>query len=115
MPLFGATPSYGADDPASTAFDIMFRVAMRRIDMIVYEDRHVSSNPFVFRFAYHPKMGLAPIHELTEGRDTAVKACQTELWTAITRRYRASISREPSAGSEINTDAKAIARWWAVR
>lgn len=78
--VFGAIRSAGNSPKDFKAVELSFDRKTRVITMQLNEERLGSSVPLTFTFEYKPEQGYAPIHEVMEGRNKAIKDFYWRLW-----------------------------------
>lgn len=78
--FYGGARSFGPHPADFKAVELTFNASKNLISLTMFEERDGSSLPLVFYFNYRPDMGFAPIHEVVEGRNDAIKAFYWKLW-----------------------------------
>ena len=78
--VYGAARSFGPHPADFKAVELSYDAATRRITLVMNEERRGVSVPLHLNFLYKPEMGFAPIHEIVEGRNTAIKDFYWRLW-----------------------------------
>jgi fatty acid synthase subunit beta len=78
--VYGAIRSSGFAHPDFKAVDLSYDARSRKITLQLNEERLGSTVPLTFEFTYRPEQGYAPIHEVMEGRNKAIKDFYWRLW-----------------------------------
>ncbi len=78
--LYGAARSFGSHPADFHAVEMSFDAGSRAITLTLFEERKGSNLPMTFRFNYRPDQPFAPIHEVVEGRNKAIKEFYWKLW-----------------------------------
>ncbi|TIB03399.1 hypothetical protein E3P94_00662 [Wallemia ichthyophaga] len=78
--LYGGIRSAGDSDPNFQAIKISYDESIKRITLVLSEERRGESVPLTFIYDYKPAIGYAPIHEVMEGRNQRIKEFYWKLW-----------------------------------
>ncbi|TXT15634.1 hypothetical protein VHUM_00137 [Vanrija humicola] len=78
--LYGGARSSGPHPDDFKAVELSYNSSERKITLVLFEERKGVSVPLTFKFEYHPEQGYAPIHEVVEGRNKAIKDFYWRLW-----------------------------------
>jgi enoyl reductase-like protein len=78
--VYGGARSFGAHPSDFKALEMKFDASSKAIQLTMFEERSGSSLPLTFNFTYRPDQGFAPIHEVVEGRNKAIKEFYWKLW-----------------------------------
>jgi enoyl reductase-like protein len=78
--VYGAARSFGAHPSDFKALEMTFDASTKSIKLTMFEERSGSSLPLTFNFTYRPDQGFAPIHEVVDGRNRAIKEFYWKLW-----------------------------------
>ena len=112
--LFGGARSFGPHPEEFKAVELSYDAASRQISLMLNEERRGSSVPLHFHFIYKPEMGYAPIHEVQEGRNTAIKDFYWRLWFGDNEKLPQLALDATFTGPETPIDAKAVQRFCDV-
>ena len=77
---YGGARSFGPHPADFKALELTYNASSRQITLVMNEERRGVSVPLHFRFLYKPDQGFAPIHEVVEGRNKAIKDFYWRLW-----------------------------------
>ena len=78
--LYGAARSFGPHPADFKAVELSYDAATRKISLVLNEERRGVTVPLHFAFIYKPEQGYAPIHEVVDGRNNAIKDFYWRLW-----------------------------------
>lgn len=112
--LFGSARSSGPHPADFKAVSLSFDPATREISLVMNEERHGVSVPLYFKFLYKPEMGFAPIHEVVEGRNKAIKDFYWRLWFGDDQKLPELAIDTNFTSPEIAIDAQAVQRFCDV-
>ncbi|KAI0046589.1 fatty acid synthase [Auriscalpium vulgare] len=112
--LYGAARSYGEHKPTFKAVEITYDASTRFIGVTLFEDRRNVSVPLSLQFKYVPAQPWAPVHEVSEGRNTRVKDFYWRLWFGDDEKLPELDVRDTFTGPEVTIAASEVETFCAV-
>jgi fatty acid synthase subunit beta len=112
--VYGGARSYGPHPTDFLALELTFNPSTRDIKLVIFEERKGSSLPLTFNFKYRPDQGFAPIHEVVEGRNKAIKDFYWKLWFGDNETLPRLDLRTTFTSEQIPVDAETVERFCAV-
>lgn len=112
--FYGAARSFGKHNPEFKALEIKFDSASKLIHVTMFEDRRNVSVPLGLQFQYKPSFGFAPIHEISEGRNTRIKEFYWKLWYGDDEILPEIDIRDTFTGPEFKIEAEDVEQFCAV-
>lgn len=112
--VYGGARSSGAHPSDFKAVELSYEASSRRISLVMYEERRGVSVPLYFNFVYKPEQGYAPIHEVAEGRNKAIKDFYWRLWFGDNEQMPDLALDATFTGPETAVNAKDIQRFCDV-
>ena len=112
--LAGGARSSGPHPSDFKAVELSYDASSRIISLTLNEERRGVSVPLYFQFTYRPEMGYAPIHEVQEGRNTAIKDFYWRLWFGDDQKLPILALDTTFTGPETPIDAATVQRFCDV-
>lgn len=112
--LYGAARSHGEHKPDFKAVEASYDASSQIINVTLFEDRRDVSVPLYLKFQYKPSMGFAPIHEISNDRNTRIKDFYWRLWFGDNEVLPEIDVRATYTGPEVTIDASAVERFCSV-
>jgi fatty acid synthase subunit beta len=111
---YGSARSFGPHPTDFKALELTYDSSSRNISLVMNEERRGVSVPLKFRFVYKPDQGYAPIHEVVEGRNKAIKDFYWRLWFGDNEKLPELALDATFKSPEITVDAQAVQRFCDV-
>ncbi|KAL7423454.1 hypothetical protein Q5752_001034 [Cryptotrichosporon argae] len=112
--VYGAARSFGPHPSDFLAVELSYDAASRKISLVLNEERRGVSVPLTFAFLYKPEQGYAPIHEVVDGRNRAIKDFYWRLWFGDNEKLPEIPIDATFTASETTVDATTIQRFCDV-
>ncbi|KAI0749711.1 fatty acid synthase [Daedaleopsis nitida] len=112
--LYGAARSHGVHDPCFKVVEVSFSAETSTINLTLFEERRGVAVPLHFHFQYKPSMGFAPIHEVSEDRNTRIKQFYWKLWFGDNETLPEIGLRDSFTGPEVTIDEDDVETFCAV-
>ena len=112
--VYGGARSAGNHPSDFKAVELSFDSASNKISLNMFEERKGVTVPLYFNFIYKPSQGYAPIHEIAEGRNKAIKDFYWRLWFGDNEKLPELALDDTFTGPETAVDAKDIQRFCDV-
>lgn len=112
--LYGAARSHGVHDPSFKVVEVTFSPETSTINLTLFEERREVAVPLHFHFLYKPSMGFAPIHEVSEDRNTRIKQFYWKLWFGDNETLPEIGLRDSFTGPEVTIDEDDVETFCAV-
>lgn len=112
--VYGGARSSGPHPADFKAVELSFDASSRRISLVMNEERRGITVPLFFQFVYKPEQGYAPIHEVAEGRNKAIKDFYWRLWFGDNEKLPELALDATFTGPETPVNAQDIQRFCNV-
>lgn len=114
LEIFGATRSFGTQNPTFKAVEIKYTATSGAIDVTIFEERRNASVPLKLQYKYVPSMGSVPVHEVAEGRNTRIKDFYWRLWFGDNEVMPSIDVRDTFTGPEVTIQASDVETFCSV-